>query len=84
VIQPILLRLFESGYQLVAGKRRVRASRLDLPQLDAIAPASLDIPAVVRKLTDTEAAEITVEENLRRKDLRPLEKLTGSIPPSAP
>ena len=77
VIQPILLRPFEKGFQLVAGERRVRASRLDLPDLDAIAPAPLYIPAVVRVLTDTEAAEITVEENLRRKDLRPLEEADG-------
>lgn len=77
VIQPILLRPFESGYQLVAGERRVRASRLDLSELDAIAPAPLYIPAIVRELSDTEAAEITVEENLRRKDLRPLEEADG-------
>jgi ParB/RepB/Spo0J family partition protein len=77
VIQPILLRPLESGYQLVAGERRVRASRLELSELDAIAPASLYIPAIVRELSDTEAAEITVEENLRRKDLRPLEEADG-------
>jgi ParB/RepB/Spo0J family partition protein len=77
VIQPILLRPFEKGFQLVAGERRVRASRLDLPDLDSIAPAPHYIPAVVRVLTDTEAAEITVEENLQRKDLRPLEEADG-------
>lgn len=77
VIQPILVRLREAGYELVAGERRVRASRLDLPELDAIGPAPLYIPAIVRELSDTEAAEITVEENLRRKDLRPLEEADG-------
>jgi ParB/RepB/Spo0J family partition protein len=77
VIQPILVRPVEGGYELVAGERRVRASRLDLPQLDAIGPMPLYIPAIVRHLTDTEAAEITVEENLRRKDLRPLEEADG-------
>ena len=77
VIQPILVRPMETGYELVAGERRVRASRLGLPELDAIGPALLYIPAIVRKLSDTEAAEITVEENLRRKDLRPLEEADG-------
>jgi len=77
VIQPILLRPVEGGFELVVGERRVRASRLDLPELDAIGPAPLYIPAVVRELSDTEAAELTVEENLRRKDLRPLEESAG-------
>jgi len=77
VIQPILLRPVESGYELVVGERRVRASRLQLPELDAIGPAPLYIPAVIRVLSDSEAAELTVEENLRRKDLRPLEEADG-------
>jgi ParB/RepB/Spo0J family partition protein len=77
VIQPILLRPLEPGFELVVGERRVRASRLDLPELDAIGPAPLYIPAIVRELSDSEAAELTVEENLRRKDLRPLEEADG-------
>ena len=77
VIQPILLRPVEPGYELVVGERRVRASRLQLPELDAIGPAPLYIPAVIRVLSDSEAAELTVEENLRRKDLRPLEEADG-------
>jgi ParB/RepB/Spo0J family partition protein len=77
VIQPILLRPVEGGFELVVGERRVRASRLDLPELAAIGPAPLYIPAVVRELSDPEAAELTVEENLRRKDLLPLEEADG-------
>ena len=77
VIQPILLRPVDPGFELVVGERRVRASRLSLPELDAIGPAPLYIPAVVRELSDSEAAEMTVEENLRRKDLRPLEEAGG-------
>jgi ParB family chromosome partitioning protein len=77
VIQPILLRPIGVGYELVVGERRVRASRLELPELDAIGPAPLYIPAVVRQLSDSEAAELTVEENLRRKDLLPLEEADG-------
>lgn len=78
VIQPVLLRPLATGYELVVGERRVRASRLELPELDAIGPAPLYIPAVIRKLSDTEAAELTVEENLRRKDLLPLEEADGA------
>jgi ParB/RepB/Spo0J family partition protein len=77
VIQPILLRPVEGGFELVVGERRVRASRLDLPELEAIGPAPLYIPAVIRELSDSEAAELTVEENLRRKDLIPLEEADG-------
>src|SRR5215211_6224179 len=77
VIQPILLRPVDSGFELVVGERRVRASRLNLPELDEIAPAPLYIPAIVRELSDSEAAELTVEENLRRKDLLPLEEADG-------
>jgi len=78
VIQPILLRpVVDSGFELVVGERRVRASRLNLPELDDIGPAPLYIPAIVRELSDSEAAELTVEENLRRKDLLPLEEADG-------
>ncbi len=77
VIQLILVRPMETGYELVAGERRVRASCLGLPAADAIGSALLYIPAIVRELSDTEAGEITVEENLRRKDLRPLEEADG-------
>ncbi len=77
VVQPILLRPVESGFELVIGERRVRASRLELPELDAIGPAPLYIPAIVRELSDTDAAELTVEENIRREDLRTLEEAAG-------
>jgi ParB/RepB/Spo0J family partition protein len=78
VIQPILVRPVEPGrFELVFGECRVRASKLDLPELDAIGPRPLYIPAIVRNLSDTEAAELTVEENIRRQDLSPLEEAAG-------
>ncbi|HEX4495523.1 MAG TPA: ParB/RepB/Spo0J family partition protein [Thermoanaerobaculia bacterium] len=77
VIQPVLVRPIEVGYELVAGERRVRASRLDLSALDAIGPAPSYILAIVRELSATEAAEITVEENLRRRNLHALEEADG-------
>lgn len=65
VIQPILLRPAEAGYQLIAGERRVRAARL----------AGLDaVPAVVKALSDREAIEMALVENLQRSDLNPLEE----------
>jgi ParB family chromosome partitioning protein len=68
VVQPILLRRAEGRYQLVAGERRWRAARL----------AGLEkIPAVVRDLTDLEALELSLTENLLREDLNPIEAAHG-------
>jgi ParB family chromosome partitioning protein len=67
VVQPILLRVSAAAqgrYQLVVGERRWRAARL----------AGLEtVPAVVRELTDQDALELALTENLLRKDLNPLE-----------
>lgn len=64
VLQPILLRRQDERYQLVSGERRVRAARL----------AGLEkIPAVVRDVSDQEAMEMALVENLQRADLNPIE-----------
>jgi ParB family chromosome partitioning protein len=64
VIQPILVRKSGDRYQLVAGERRWRAASL----------ASLDVvPAIVRDLTDQEALELALTENILREDLSPIE-----------
>lgn len=64
VIQPVLVTETIDGYQLVAGERRVRASRL----------AGLDrIPAIVRQLADRQQLELALVENLQREDLDPIE-----------
>jgi ParB family chromosome partitioning protein len=67
VVQPILLRRTpsaEARYQLVVGERRWRAARI----------AGLEtVPAVVRDLTDEDALELALTENLLRQDLNPLE-----------
>ena len=65
VLQPILVRpLPAGGYQIVAGERRWRASRL----------AGLEkVPVVVRDMPDSEAMEIALIENLQREDLNPIE-----------
>lgn len=65
LIQPIIVRSTESGYQLVSGERRLRAARI----------ASLrTIPAVVREASDNEMLELALVENLHRADLNPIER----------
>src|SRR3970282_2080822 len=65
VLQPIVVRPTDDGYELVAGERRWRA---------ALAAGLQVIPAVVRHLSDQESLEVALLENLQREDLRPLEK----------
>lgn len=69
VIQPLLVRPMGGGiYQIVAGERRWRASRL---------AGLTEVPAVVRELTDSETMEIALVENLQREDLDPVEEAEG-------
>lgn len=66
VFQPVILRQSSiKGYELIAGERRVRASRL---------AGKETIPAIVRDLDETQMIEIAVIENLQREDLSPLEE----------
>lgn len=69
VVQPIVVRPGTDGrYVLVLGERRCRASKL----------AGQDkIPAIVRRVSDQQAAEMTVVENLQRQDLNCLEQATA-------
>ena len=66
IIQPILVRQIEGGrYEIIAGERRWRASRL----------AGLDeVPAVVRELEDRTVIAMALIENIQREDLNPLEE----------
>ena len=65
VLQPILVRPNGKGYMLVCGERRYKGSEL----------AGLsEIPAVIRDLTDQEALELQIIENLQRKDVHPMEE----------
>lgn len=72
VIQPILLRPSkENGkYELVCGERRYRGSQI-AAQTD---PARNIIPAYIRELSDDEAFELQIQENLQRKDIHPMEE----------
>lgn len=70
VLQPLLVRPLPGGggYQLVAGERRWRASRM----------AGLsEVPVIIREMTDQEAAELALIENLQRQDLNPMEEALG-------
>lgn len=65
VIQPITVRKVENNkYQLIAGERRLRASKL---------AGKTEIPAYVRVASDQESIEIALIENIQREDLNPLE-----------
>lgn len=65
VIQPIIVRPFSDGYQLIAGERRFRAAKL----------ISLDkIPALIRQATDEQLYEWSLVENIHRVDLNPIER----------
>lgn len=65
VLQPVVLRKAERGYEIVAGERRWRAARI----------AGLkSIPAVVKELDDRQVMELALIENLQREDLNPIEE----------
>ena len=69
VLQPLLVRpLSTGGYQLVAGERRWRASRM----------AGLrEVPVVIRDMDEEQAMEIALIENLQREDLNAIEEASG-------
>lgn len=69
VLQPLLVRPLPDGrYQLVAGERRWRASRM---------AGLTEVPVVVREMSDQEASELALIENLQRQDLNPMEEALG-------
>lgn len=69
VLQPLLVRpLTDGSYQLVAGERRWRASRM---------AGLTEVPVVVREMTDQQASELALIENLQREDLNPMEEALG-------
>lgn len=66
VVQPILVRPIADGrYQLIAGERRLMASRK---------AGKATIPSIVRPASDEQAMEMTIVENLQRADLNPMEQ----------
>ena len=66
VVQPVLVRPQVNGrFQLIAGERRWRASEL---------AGKKTVPAILRRVSDEQAMEITIVENLQRMDLNPMEQ----------
>jgi ParB family transcriptional regulator, chromosome partitioning protein len=66
VVQPVLVRPLQNGrFQLIAGERRWRASQR---------AGKTTIPAILRQVSDEQAMEITIVENLQRADLNPMEQ----------
>ena len=68
VIQPLIVRESTNGYELVAGERRWRASRI----------AGLSrIPCIIRNFDDRQNAIVAIIENMQREDLNPIEEAKG-------
>lgn len=66
VVQPILVRPLPNGrFQLIAGERRWRASER---------AGKTTVPAILRQVSDEQAMEMTIVENLQRADLNPIEQ----------
>ena len=65
VIQPIILTKRGKRYEIIAGERRWRASKL---------AGLVKIPAIIREYTDKEIMEVSLIENIQRQDLNPIEE----------
>ena len=65
VLQPVVVQKADSGFELIVGERRWRASKkLNLKK----------IPAVIREVNDAQSLEIAIIENIHRQDLNPIEE----------
>lgn len=65
VLQPIILKKIDSGYEIIAGERRWRASKI---------AGMKKIPAIVKKIDELKAFETALVENLQREGLNPMEE----------
>jgi len=65
IIQPIIVRKADSGYEIIAGERRWRAAQ---------AAGLKEVPVVIRKAEDRELAELSLIENIQREALNPIEE----------
>ncbi len=70
IVQPIIVREIDNtgSYEVIAGERRWRAAQI--AQLD-------NIPAIVKKLSDDDALEIAIIENVQRSNLNPIDEASG-------
>ncbi|MCX5820740.1 MAG: ParB/RepB/Spo0J family partition protein [Deltaproteobacteria bacterium] len=65
IIQPIIVRKADSGYEIIAGERRWRAAQ---------AAGLKEVPIIIRKAEDQELAELSLIENIQREALNPMEE----------
>jgi ParB family chromosome partitioning protein len=70
IIQPIVVRKIDNGYEIIAGERRWRAAQ---------AAGLKDVPIVIREATDMQAAEMSLIENIQREELNPLEEANAYV-----
>lgn len=68
LIQPVILRKAEKGYEIVAGERRWRACRK---------AGIKEIPCIIKDLTDEQNMLVAIIENMQREDLNPIEEAEG-------
>lgn len=68
VLQPLLVRKKENGYELIAGERRLRASKL---------AGLTEVPVIVKDMSDKEVLEVALVENLLRENLSAIEEAEG-------
>jgi ParB family chromosome partitioning protein len=68
IIQPIVVRKLQQGYEIIAGERRWRAAQ---------SAGFKEVPVVIREATDRQMAEMSLIENLQRESLNPVEEATA-------
>ena len=65
ILQPLLVRKDENGYELIAGERRLRAARL---------AGLAQVPVVMKKISDSQLLEMSIVENIQRENFNPIEE----------
>ncbi|WP_000474188.1 ParB/RepB/Spo0J family partition protein, partial [Leptospira interrogans] len=65
VIQPIVVKQLDSGYEIISGERRYRACKL---------AGFIKIPAIVKNVSENQSMEMAIIENIQREDLNPIEE----------
>jgi len=65
ILQPLMVRKAETGYELIAGERRLRAARM---------AGMNEVPVVIKNVSDGQLLEISIIENIQRQDLNALEE----------